>query len=75
MRKKTARAKSLSTLSFTAAERRRIDHAAEICDWKSDESALFARQLLLRNVAEILRPGKPPQPGTLLRIRLRFLMP
>jgi hypothetical protein len=66
---------AIFTLSFTEAERRRIDRAASIYDWKSDESALFARQLLLGNVAEILRPRKPSQPGTLMRSRLRSLLP
>ena len=75
MRKKTARAKSLSTLSFTAAERCRIDRAAKLCGWKSDETASFARVQLLGNVAAILSSTKPPQPGTLLRSRLRSLRP
>lgn len=64
------------TLSFTAAERRRIDQAAKICGWEIDErhaSATFARILLLGDVAEILRASKPTQ-GDLLRQRLHSLL-
>jgi hypothetical protein len=48
----------LSTLGFTATERRRIEKAGRICGWETGEIASFARVLLLRTVGEILR-GKP----------------
>jgi hypothetical protein len=71
---KTSR--TIFTLSFTAAERQRIDRAAKICGWTIDEkheSASFARQLLLPAVAEILRASRPSQ-GDVLRQRLHFLL-
>jgi hypothetical protein len=42
------------TLEFTQSEANRINKAAKICGWKAGEGDLFARQLLLRNVASIL---------------------
>jgi hypothetical protein len=51
------------TLSFTPAEKSRIERAAKICRWKASDSALFARQSLLRNVAHILRSTPHEQPS------------
>jgi len=38
------------------------------------QSAIFARQCLLRSVSAILKGDRKPRPGDLLRQRLRFLM-
>jgi hypothetical protein len=76
MPKTSRRARTIYTLSFTAAERRRIDQAAKICGWTIDEkneSASFARQLLLPVVAEILRASRPTR-GDVLRQRLHSLL-
>jgi hypothetical protein len=43
------------TIDFTSAEKRRIEMAAKECGWQPGEGAAFGRQLLLKNVASILR--------------------
>ncbi len=50
----------VSTLSFSQIERRRIERAARACGWKTGQAPLFARQLLLRSVEDILGEKKPP---------------
>jgi len=64
------------TLSFTEAEKARIERAMKRCDgWARGESATFARTLLLRSVEQILHSVKPRKlrPGDRLRARLRYL--
>jgi hypothetical protein len=65
---------SVRTLSFTEAEKKRIERAAKVCGWETVQSAIFARQCLLRSVSAILKGDRKPRPGDLLRQRLRFLM-
>jgi hypothetical protein len=54
-RVRRARVTSWATIQFTMAEKRRIEKAAKICGWQTGEGAAFGSQLLLRNVASILR--------------------
>jgi hypothetical protein len=42
-------------IKFTPAQLRRIEKAAKICGWKSGETALYARKLVLRGGDFILR--------------------
>jgi hypothetical protein len=75
---KTRRAMSIRTLSFTEAEKARIEKAMKRCDgWQKDESAIFARTLVLRSVANILEtvPPRKLRPGDRLRARLECLTP
>jgi hypothetical protein len=53
-----ARVTSFATIPFTAAEKRRIEMAAKICGWPPGGGAAFGSQLLLKNVASILRYGR-----------------
>jgi len=46
---------SLRTMQFTPAEVRRIEKAANLCGWRRGEGPDFARKILLRAVAQILR--------------------
>jgi hypothetical protein len=57
-RVRRARVTSFATITFTGAEKRRIEMAAKICGWQAGEGAGFGRQLLLRNVASILASAK-----------------
>jgi hypothetical protein len=59
---KRTRATPFATIAFTSAEKRRIEMAAKDCGWQPGEGAAFGRQLLLKNVASILRsaPAKRP---------------
>ena len=74
---KTRRAMPILTLSFTQAEKARIEKAMKSCDgWAEGDSAIFARTVLLRCVASIPREVKPRKllrPGDRLRARLQYL--
>jgi hypothetical protein len=47
----------IPTLHFRPAEMSRIELAAKIMGWHPDNSAIFARRLLLKCVAAILKPN------------------
>jgi hypothetical protein len=55
------------TVSFTTAERRKIDAASRICGWGTGEGPAFAKQLLMTDVQAILHRETP---GERLRRRL-----
>jgi hypothetical protein len=65
-----ARVTSFATITFTGAEKRRIEKAAKICGWQTGEGAAFGRQLLLRNVASILASAKARRAKAAERRRL-----
>lgn len=64
------------TVSFTEAEKARIEKAAKICGWPNSGSATFARLFLLRSVAAILKGDRESRtPGARLLQRLRYFLP
>ena len=47
--------RTIFSLNFTSAEKKRIDRAAQLTGWGKSESAIFARALLLETVRNLIR--------------------
>ena len=47
--------RTIFSINFTSAEKKRIDRAAQLTGWRKSESAIFARALLLETVRNLIR--------------------